>query len=71
LLEVEKATVEADLAWHVRAWGLWVLKEARQELAKFYPTYAEFEPVLSKKSLENKASQELTLEVISQCNKNC
>jgi adenine-specific DNA methylase len=62
LLEVEKATVEADLTWHVRAWGLWVLKEARQELAKFYPTYAEFEPVLSKKSLENKASQELTLE---------
>lgn len=30
LFEVEKATVEADLAWHVRAWGLWVLNEARK-----------------------------------------
>jgi putative DNA methylase len=29
---------EADLAWHVRAWGGWVLAQARQELARFYPT---------------------------------
>lgn len=35
--------LEADLAWHVRAWGRWVLKEARKELAPFYPTYASFE----------------------------
>jgi putative DNA methylase len=34
--------LEADLAWHVRAWGRWVLKEARKELARYYPTYAEF-----------------------------
>ncbi|HNK03143.1 MAG TPA: DUF1156 domain-containing protein [Accumulibacter sp.] len=34
--------LEADLAWHVRAWGRWVLREARRELARFYPTYAEF-----------------------------
>ena len=34
--------LEADLAWHVRAWGLWVLKEARKSLARFYPTYAEY-----------------------------
>ena len=34
---------EADLAWHVRAWGRWVLARARRELASFYPTYAEFE----------------------------
>ncbi|MEW5889868.1 MAG: DUF1156 domain-containing protein [Pseudomonadota bacterium] len=33
---------EADLAWHVRAWGRWVLKEARKELSRFYPTYAEY-----------------------------
>ena len=32
----------ADLAWHVRAWGTWVLKNARKELSKFYPTYADF-----------------------------
>src|ERR1044072_2577316 len=37
------STFEADLAWHVRAWGWWVLKEARKELAPFYPTYADFE----------------------------
>lgn len=35
---------KADLAWHVRAWGRWVLREARKELAPFYPTYADFEP---------------------------
>ena len=34
--------LEADLAWLVRAWGLWVLKEARKSLARFYPTYAEY-----------------------------
>src|SRR5438034_1598703 len=31
---------EADLAWHVRAWGKWVLNRARRDLAQFYPTYA-------------------------------
>ncbi|HQE84795.1 MAG TPA: DUF1156 domain-containing protein, partial [Candidatus Hydrogenedentes bacterium] len=36
---------EADLAWHVRAWGQWVLDRARRELAQYYPTYADFEPV--------------------------
>jgi putative DNA methylase len=35
----------ADLAWHVRAWGQWVLNRARRELARFYPTYADFEPL--------------------------
>ena len=33
---------EADLAWHVRAWGRWVLARARRSLAAQYPTYAEF-----------------------------
>ena len=28
---------EADLAWHVRAWGHWVLERARAELERFYP----------------------------------
>ena len=36
---------EADLAWHVRAWGRWVLAQARKELASYYPTYAEFQPL--------------------------
>ena len=36
---------KADLAWHVRAWGQWVLDHARRELAQYYPVYADFEPL--------------------------
>ena len=36
---------QADLAWHVRAWGRWVLARARKELASYYPTYSEFQPL--------------------------
>ena len=36
---------KADLAWHVRAWGRWVLDRARRQLARFYPTNADFEPL--------------------------
>lgn len=36
---------DADLAWHVRAWGWWVLQQARKQLAHYYPTYAELEPL--------------------------
>jgi len=37
--------LEADLAWQVRAWGRWVLAQARRKLAHRYPTYAEFQPL--------------------------
>ena len=37
---------EADLAWHVRAWGRWVLARARRELTTSYPTYADFQPLV-------------------------
>lgn len=40
-------SLEADLAWHVRAWGRKVLTEARKELAQLYPTYAEWQPLLT------------------------
>lgn len=43
--EIDPSFLEADLAWHVRAWGRWVLAEARKELARFYPTYADFQPL--------------------------
>jgi putative DNA methylase len=33
----DTGTPEADLAWHVRAWGHWVLERARKELEQFYP----------------------------------
>ncbi len=42
---VDASFLEADLAWHVRAWGRWVLAEARKELARFYPTYADYQPL--------------------------
>jgi putative DNA methylase len=37
---------DADLAWHVRAWGLWVLERSKQELATRYPTI-EGEPTVA------------------------
>ncbi len=37
----DPALLEVDLAWHVRAWGLWVLQRAKQELGRFYPTIDE------------------------------
>lgn len=45
VLKTEDISLEADLAWQVRAWGWWVLQQARKELARFYPAYAEFEPL--------------------------
>ncbi|MXX38719.1 MAG: DUF1156 domain-containing protein [Gemmatimonadetes bacterium] len=45
LLQQDDPILEADLAWHVRTWGRWVLAKARTELAAYYPTYAEFEPL--------------------------
>lgn len=43
--EVDQEEIQADLAWHVRAWGQWVLARARKELTQYYPTYADFEPL--------------------------
>jgi adenine-specific DNA methylase len=45
-------SLDADLAWHVRAWGRKVLAEARKELARLYPTYAEWQPLIPGKAFE-------------------
>src|SRR6266700_2767631 len=37
-IQTHVASVEADLAWHVRAWGWWVLQQAKTDLERFYPT---------------------------------
>ena len=37
---------EADLAWHVRAWGRWVLERARADLTARYPV-VEGEPTVA------------------------
>ena len=55
-------TMEADLAWHVRAWGRWVLARARKELASYYPTYAEFEPLVPGNELETRPMQLLEVD---------
>ena len=55
-------TMEADLAWHVRAWGRWVLARARKELASHYPTYAEFKPLAPGKEFEPRPMQLLEVD---------
>ncbi|MEX0806284.1 MAG: DUF1156 domain-containing protein [Candidatus Binatia bacterium] len=37
-LEPIDSLPDADLTWHVRAWGRWVIECARQDLADRYPT---------------------------------
>jgi putative DNA methylase len=37
-ISTQIVSVEADLAWHVRAWGWWVLQQAKADLARYYPT---------------------------------
>jgi adenine-specific DNA methylase len=50
---------EADLAWHVRAWGKWVLNHARRDLSKYYPTYADFEPLKPSNKKRKKRERKL------------
>lgn len=45
-------TLDADLAWHVRAWGRKVLAEARKELASLYATYADWQPLQTGEAFE-------------------
>jgi adenine-specific DNA methylase len=40
--DANRPWARADLGWHVRVWGQWVLAEARRQLATRYPTYAEW-----------------------------
>ena len=45
LIRRDDPLLDAGFAWHVRAWGRWVLAQARKELARYYPAYAEFVPM--------------------------
>ena len=45
-------SLDASLAWHVRAWGRKVLADARKELARLYPTYAEWQPLKHGRAFE-------------------
>lgn len=44
-LAIEPHTLNAGIAWHVRAWGWWVLRAARLRLATYYPVYADWQPL--------------------------
>ncbi len=52
LTEVGCLSLEADISWHIRAWGRKVLNEARKHLAKFYPIYAHWQPLTPGKPFE-------------------
>ena len=52
LVSRDDPLLDADFAWHVRAWGRWVLARARKELARHYPTYAEFVPLTPDREYE-------------------
>ena len=58
----DDSLIEADLAWHVRAWGRWVLAKARAELAAYYPTYAECEPLDPDQDYEPRPPQLLEID---------
>ncbi|HET8911647.1 MAG TPA: hypothetical protein VFN23_09310, partial [Ktedonobacteraceae bacterium] len=36
-VRMQDVSLNADLAWHVRAWGWWVLQRAKADLERFYP----------------------------------
>ena len=50
-------SLEADLAWQVRAWGRKVLTEARKKLAHLYPTYADWQPLISGQPFEPQSTR--------------
>jgi adenine-specific DNA methylase len=47
----------AGLGWHVRAWGHWVLAEAKRQLAVRYPTYVEWQTLDPQTPAETKRRQ--------------
>ncbi len=61
-IQQDDPILEADLAYHVRAWGRWVLARARKELSSYYPTYAEFEPLEPHKDFEPRPRQLLEVD---------
>ncbi len=61
-IQYDDPILEADLAYHVRAWGRWVLARARKELSSHYPTYAEFEPLEPDKEFESRSIQLLEVD---------
>ena len=45
-------SLEADIAWHVRAWGRKMIAQVRKDLSHLYPTYADWQPLAPGKPYE-------------------
>ena len=58
---VDPAFLEADLAWHVRAWGRRVLALGRKALASRYPVYADFQPLHDPDGWRSKHARDVVL----------
>lgn len=52
----------AKFEWHLRAWGKYVLQSVRKKLAAYYPTFAEFEPILQKSHKGHISSRDADVE---------
>jgi putative DNA methylase len=50
--ESAKVSIDADLPWHIRAWGGKVLADTRRELADLFPVYADWEALESGQAFE-------------------
>jgi putative DNA methylase len=63
LADADRPWEQAGLGWQVRAWGNWVFEEVRREVAKRYPTYAEWQNFDPGTPLESKPLQLLPPDV--------
>ena len=52
--DADRPWEQVGLGWQVRAWGHWVLKDARRELAAHYPTYAQWQNFHPETPIETK-----------------
>ncbi len=63
LADAQRPWEQAGLGWQVRAWGSWVLEEARRELAVRYPIFAEWQSLDPSTLIEPKPLQLLPHDV--------
>lgn len=54
--------LNADLSWHVRAWGRKLLGNTREKLGHLYPTYADWQPLIPGKPFESRAMRLIELD---------
>lgn len=59
--DLDPGLLQADVAWHLRAWARWVLREARKDLARYYPIYAEYCTLKPYRRIDLDASEPLKL----------